>query len=58
MKSQVAAKAVKAMNPSMNITPFVEGVSSATEHIYDDTFFQALTGVVNALDNVKARKFQ
>jgi molybdopterin/thiamine biosynthesis adenylyltransferase len=58
MKSQVAAKAVKAMNPSMNITPYVEGVLAETEHIYNDTFFESLDGVVNALDNVKARKYQ
>jgi len=57
MKSIVAAEAVKQMNPSMNITAFVEGVLPETEHIYDDIFFERLTGVVNALDNIKARKF-
>ncbi len=57
MKSKVAAAAVQKMNPAINISAFIEGVSSETEHIYDDTFFEALTGVVNALDNVKARKF-
>jgi ubiquitin-activating enzyme E1 len=57
MKSIVAAAAVKKMNPSINITAFVEGVLPETENIYDDKFFEALTGVVNALDNIKARKF-
>ena len=57
MKSKVAAKAVKAMNPKMNIHAFVEAVLPETEHIYDDSFFEQLSGVVNALDNVKARKF-
>ena len=56
MKSKVAADAVKAMNPNMNIRAFVEGVLPETEHIYDDTFFERLDGVVNALDNVKARQ--
>ena len=56
MKSKVATEAVKAMNPEMNITAYVEGVLPSTENIYDDTFFEALNGVVNALDNVKARK--
>jgi ubiquitin-activating enzyme E1 len=46
------------MNPSMNITAYVEGVLAETENIYNDTFFQSLNGVVNALDNVKARKYQ
>ncbi len=45
------------MNPAMNITPFIEGVHAETEHIYNDAFFESLNGVVNALDNVKARKF-
>ena len=58
MKSQVAAEAVKNMNPAVNIEAFVEGVLPETEHLYNDTFFERLTGVVNALDNVKARKFK
>ena len=57
MKSKVAAEAVKAMNPKMNIHAFVEAVLPETEHIYDDNFFEQLSGAVNALDNVKARKF-
>jgi len=57
MKSKVAAESVKVMNPDINITSFVEGVFPETEHIYDDIFFERLNGVVNALDNVKARKF-
>lgn len=58
MKSKVAAEAVKQMNPSMNINAFIEGVLPETENIYNDTFFENLNGVVNALDNIKARKFQ
>ncbi|CAF1176997.1 unnamed protein product [Adineta steineri] len=57
MKSKVAAEAVRQMNPSINITAFVEGVLPETEHIYDDIFFEKLTGVVNALDNIKARVY-
>jgi ubiquitin-activating enzyme E1 len=56
MKSKVAAEVVKGMNPAMNINAFVEGLLPETEHIYDDIFFENLNGVVNALDNVKARK--
>jgi ubiquitin-activating enzyme E1 len=58
MKSKIAAEAVKGMNPAININSFVEGVLPETEHIYDDTFFERLTGVVNALDNIKAREFR
>jgi ubiquitin-activating enzyme E1 len=56
MKSQVATAAVKVMNPDMNIRAYIDGVLPETEHIYDDHFFERLDGVVNALDNVKARK--
>jgi ubiquitin-activating enzyme E1 len=56
MKSKVAADAVKSMNPKMNIHAYTDGVLPETEHIYDDKFFEKLHGVVNALDNVKARK--
>lgn len=57
MKSKIAADSVKVMNPMMNIHSYIDGVLPETEHIYDDVFFERLTGVVNALDNVKARKF-
>ena len=57
MKSQVAAKAVKEMNSHINIKAYSDGVLPETEHIFDDKFFERLDGVVNALDNVKARKF-
>ena len=56
MKSKVSSEAVKKMNPDMHIHAYVDGVLPETEHIYDDHFFERLDGVVNALDNVKARK--
>jgi len=56
MKSNVAAKVVKAMNPSINIHPFIDGVELKNEHIYTDHFFQQLDGIVTALDNIKACK--
>jgi ubiquitin-activating enzyme E1 len=56
MKSQVATEAVKVMNPNMNIRAYVDGVLPETENVYNDEFFERLDGVVNALDNVKARK--
>jgi molybdopterin/thiamine biosynthesis adenylyltransferase len=57
MKSQVAAEAVKTMNPSINITAYTEPVSEETENIYNDRFFEQLDGVINALDNIKARQY-
>jgi len=55
MKSAVAAKAVKVMNPNMNIVAHQNRVGAETEKIYNDDFFESLDGVANALDNVDAR---
>ncbi|CAG4982614.1 unnamed protein product [Colias eurytheme] len=54
-KSSTAAKAVKKMNPSMNVLAQENRVCPETECVYDDAFFEALDGVANALDNVDAR---
>lgn len=57
MKSQVAADAVKTMNPNMNILTYTEPVGEQTENIYNDSFFGQLNGVINALDNIEARQY-
>ena len=54
-KSTTAASAVKEMNPAVNIDAQMNRVGPETEHIYTDDFFEKLTGVANALDNVDAR---
>lgn len=43
------------MNPDVNIVAHENRVGVETESIYDDSFFEALDGVANALDNVDAR---
>lgn len=55
MKSVSAAKAVKKMNPSININAQSVRVAPQTESLYDDDFWEGLDGVVTALDNVEAR---
>ncbi|XP_037971257.2 ubiquitin-like modifier-activating enzyme 1 [Plutella xylostella] len=54
-KSSTAAKAIKRMNPSINVIAQENRVCPETECVYDDAFFSALDGVANALDNVDAR---
>lgn len=54
-KSVTAAKAVRKMNPLMRVTAHENRVGPETEKCYDDTFFENLDGVANALDNVDAR---
>ena len=55
-KSSTAANAAKAMNPSFNVTVHENRVGPETENIYDDAFFEGLSGVANALDNVDTSK--
>ncbi|CAO3645147.1 unnamed protein product [Cunninghamella echinulata] len=59
LKSETAAAAVIKMNPDLNgkIDVHQERVSPETENIYNDEFFESLSGVTNALDNVEARKY-
>ena len=56
-KSVVAAKKAKLINPDVEIIAHEYRVGKDTEHIYDWTFFQELSVVANALDNIEARKF-
>lgn len=55
MKSMAAAKAVKKMNPAINIQAQSVRVAPQTESLYNDAFWESLDGVVTALDNVEAR---
>ena len=57
MKAEVAARAVKAMNPEVNIIAHQNRVGPDSENIYNDEFFEGLTCVTNALDNVDARMY-
>uniref|UniRef100_A0A5S6R0S6 E1 ubiquitin-activating enzyme n=1 Tax=Trichuris muris TaxID=70415 RepID=A0A5S6R0S6_TRIMR len=56
-KSEVAVEAAKEFNPSLNAKSMSERVCGETENIFDDSFFESLNGVANALDNVEARTY-
>uniref|UniRef100_A0A1I7YYQ7 E1 ubiquitin-activating enzyme n=1 Tax=Steinernema glaseri TaxID=37863 RepID=A0A1I7YYQ7_9BILA len=56
-KSDCASRAARCFNPDLNIIPLSERVCPETEHIFDDSFFERLNGVANALDNVDARRY-
>eukprot|EP00906_Rhabdomonas_costata_P022806 RCo032857 len=56
-KSAVACRRAKEMNPALNIRHMTDKVAPETEHIFDDSFWEKLDGVTNALDNVQARLF-
>jgi ubiquitin-activating enzyme E1 len=57
MKSDAAAAAVVKINPELRIVPHSNRLGPETEDIYHDEFYQALSGVCNALDNVPARLY-
>ncbi|KAM3836192.1 ubiquitin-like modifier-activating enzyme 1 [Diretmus argenteus] len=56
-KAEVAAKAVRVMNPRMHITAHQNRLDPDSEHVYDCHFFTGLSGVAAALDNVEARVY-
>lgn len=58
-KSSTAAAAAINMNKDLkgNILARLDKVHEASENIFTDSFFQNLTMVTNALDNVAARRY-
>ncbi|XP_015262892.1 PREDICTED: LOW QUALITY PROTEIN: ubiquitin-like modifier-activating enzyme 7 [Gekko japonicus] len=56
-KSEVAAAAIKLMNPSVSVTAEQNQVGSDTECYYGDEFFLGLDGVATALDSLQARAY-
>ncbi|CAN4115873.1 unnamed protein product [Withania somnifera] len=56
-KSTVAAAAASLINPHIHIEALQNRASPETESVFDDTFWENLSVVVNALDNVNARLY-
>ncbi|VEU22345.1 DEKNAAC103477 [Brettanomyces naardenensis] len=58
-KSEVAAAAVCVMNPDLagHIDTRIDKVAPETENTFNDSFWQNLDFVTNALDNVEARSY-
>ncbi|KAJ0261858.1 Ubiquitin-activating enzyme E1 1 [Hirschfeldia incana] len=56
-KSTVAASAAATINPKFNVEALQNRVGAETENVFDDAFWENLTVVVNALDNVNARLY-
>ena len=55
-KSQMAAGVIKNMNPNINIVAEIEKVSKSNQNFTDD-IMSKVDGVLNALDNIEARKY-
>lgn len=56
-KSVTAAAAAQRMNPELQVEALETPVGPDTEDVFDDTFWEGLDVVTNALDNVKARLY-
>ncbi|KAG8377063.1 hypothetical protein BUALT_Bualt09G0129100 [Buddleja alternifolia] len=56
-KSTVAASAASLINPRLRIEALQNRASAETEHVFDDTFWENLGVVINALDNINARLY-
>ena len=56
-KSKCACTAAKNMNPSINLKDLQSLVSSENEHIFHQQFWNSKTFIINAVDNIKARKY-
>lgn len=56
-KSDASAAAAKIMNAELNVKPHNMLVMPKTENYFNDAFWESLTFVTNALDNIKAREY-
>nr|GMD27141.1 ubiquitin-activating enzyme E1 1-like isoform X2 [Ipomoea batatas] len=56
-KSTVAAAAATSINPHFHVEALQNRVGPETENVFDDTFWENLNVVINALDNVNARLY-
>ncbi|KAL2611067.1 hypothetical protein R1flu_022759 [Riccia fluitans] len=56
-KSTCAAAAAVAINPNLKAEALQNRVSSETETVFDDAFWENLDVIINALDNVNARLY-
>ncbi|CAK4482313.1 unnamed protein product [Aphanomyces euteiches] len=56
-KSTTAASAIRGINPLVHIKSYVTRVGAESEATFDDVFYDSLSGVCTALDNVDARLY-
>lgn len=56
-KSTVASSAASMINPRLHIEALQNRASPETENVFDDSFWESLTAVISALDNVEARLY-
>ena len=56
-KSKCACVAVKKMNNQFNCSDLQSRVGTENEHIFNEKFWNSQTYIINAVDNIQARKY-
>ena len=56
-KALIAAKSAEKINPSLKLRPFPLHVNESSESTFTDNFFDSISFIVNAVDNVQARRY-
>ena len=56
-KASTARGVIAKMNPEVNVTTYEKYAAASTEDLFNDTFYDNMTFVTNALDNVQARNY-
>ena len=56
-KSKCACFAVKKMNPDFNCKDLQSRVGPENEHIFNEKFWENQTYIINAVDNIQARRY-
>ena len=56
-KSEVACESIKKMNKDFNCVSFQKRVEQETENFFDEEFWNKQDYIINAVDNIEARKY-
>ena len=56
-KSEIAVRETKKMNKDININYHLNKIGKENINIYNETFYNNKTCIINALDNIEARQF-
>lgn len=56
-KAETASEQAKKMNPNLKVKAYTQRVEPKNENLFTDNFWDNLTFIVNAVDNIKARMY-
>lgn len=56
-KAEISSFVARTFNPEFQVKPVISRMQPSTECFFTDQYWDSLTLVVNAVDNIKARKY-